>query len=304
MKYKDYYAVLGVDRNASRDEVKRAYRKLAQKYHPDRNAAAAAEARFKEINEAYEVLGDPEKRARYDALGRGYRAGDEVRGPTPGNFDAEAFSREFRNATPGGFSEFFKAFFGDRDFGWKERASPVRGADRTGTLEVTVADLAVGGKRPCRVRDADGSERQLMVRLPAGIGPGKKIRLAGQGAPGSHGGPAGDLLLTVKPVSGDGYTLSGRDIHHDLPITPWEAALGAKVPVRLPGGVTAQVNVPAGAQSGKRLRLKGRGLPGEPPGDFYVRLQIHVPPAHTAEAREFYEEMRASLPFDPRSGNH
>ncbi|MFP4272578.1 MAG: DnaJ C-terminal domain-containing protein [Halothiobacillaceae bacterium] len=300
MKFKDYYAVLGVDRNASRDEVKRAYRRLAQKYHPDRNPSSMAEARFKDAKEAYEVLGDPEKRARYDALGRGYRAGDEVGGPAPGGFDAEAFSREFRNSTPGGFSEFFRAFFGDRDFGWKERPAAVRGADRSGTLEVTVADLAIGGKRPCVVRDADGSARQLMVNLPAGIGPGKKIRLAGQGAPGRHGGSAGDLLLTVTPVSGDGYSLEGRDIHHDLPITPWEAALGAKVPVHLPGGGIAQVNVPAGTQSGKRLRLRGRGLPGEPPGDFYVRLQIHTPPAHTTEAREFYEEMRSSLPFDPR----
>ena len=303
MKYHDYYATLGVARNASQDEIKRAYRKLAQKYHPDRNQEAGAEDRFKEINEAYEVLGDEQKRARYDALGAGYREGDEFgAGPGgPGGFGGGFGAEDFAGS---GFSDFFAQFFGGGfggagpgGTGAGGRARSARGQDAEAEAPVPLDLLVQGGAHTIRLADGRGGTRSLKVNVPAGSTPGRRIRLSGQGQPSPMGGAAGDLYLKLVLRDEDRDRVDGNNILQDLPITPWEAALGAKVPVTLPDGKRISMSIPAGSQSGRKLRIPKRGFAG---GDLYLVLMIHTPPAKTDEAREFYEEMRASMPFDPR----
>ncbi|MDD3610599.1 MAG: DnaJ C-terminal domain-containing protein [Halothiobacillaceae bacterium] len=315
MKYKDYYAVLGVARRSTADEIKRAYRKLAQKYHPDRSSEPGAEERFKEINEAYEVLGDAQKRARYDQLGGQWRPGDDIR-PPPGSGFSDAFSDERAR----GFSEFFKAFFAEEARGRKGTSSTggpqtgatggaprTRGRDQNARILISIEDACIGAQREVTFTlpeiGPDGVVRQrtrtLKVRIPPGIGEGQKIRLVGQGGQGSGGAPNGDLFLEVEFQAHPYFTLDGRDILLRVPVTPWEAALGHRIEVPTPTG-RVELKIPPDSQSGRRLRLKGRGLPGSPPGDFYIVLEIHTPPATTREAREFYEEMAATLPFDPR----
>ena len=296
MKYHDYYATLGVARNASQDEIKRAYRKLAQKYHPDRNKGEEAEDKFKEINEAYEVLGDAEKRARYDALGSGYHDGDEFRGG-PGGFGG------FGGADFGGadFSDFFSQFFGGGFGGAGAQGGPrggaVRGQDVEAEVTVPLSLLVTGGAHTVRLGDGRGGSRTLKVNVPAGSPPGRRIRLSGQGQPGPMGGPSGDLYLVLGLRDEDRARVDGNHILQDLPVTPWEAALGGKVPVTLPDGKKVSMNIPAGSQSGRRLRIPGRGFSG---GDLYLVLTIHTPPADDDEARAFYERMREAMPFDPR----
>ena len=299
MKYHDYYATLGVARNASQDEIKRAYRKLAQKYHPDRNKSAEAEDKFKEINEAYEVLGDAQKRARYDALGSGYRHGDEFGGGPGGSGGFGGFGGD--DFAAGGFSDFFSQFFGG---GFGGAAGPgagsgrsVRGQDVEAEAPVPLELLVTGGAHTIRISDGRGGARSLKVNVPAGSAPGRRIRLSGQGQPSPMGGPAGDLYLVLTLREEDRDRVDGNNIVQELPITPWEAALGAKVPVTLPDGKRINMSVPAGSQSGRKLRIPKRGFAG---GDLLLELMIHTPPAKTDEAREFYEEMRASMPFDPR----
>ncbi len=303
MKYQDYYATLGVAKNASQDEIKKAYRKLAQKYHPDRNKAAEAEARFKEINEAYDVLGDAEKRARYDALGAGYHAGDDFRPPPGGGFDPNQFG--YGGGFGGGdFSDFFSAIFGNRAgaaggrgrSGW---AQPQRGADYEVPVGLTLKEMIEGGKKSISFTHPDTGPRTLSIGIPKGVQPGKKIRLAGQGGQGANGGPNGDLMVVVKLQDPNGFEVDGKDVSLTVPITPWEAALGEKVTVPTPSGTKVDLTIPAGTQSGRRMRLRNRGLAG---GDFYIVLQIHTPPAKTEEARDFYREMQASMPFNPREG--
>ncbi|MDG4868349.1 DnaJ domain-containing protein [Guyparkeria sp. 1SP6A2] len=302
MKFHDYYSTLGVARNASQDEIKRAYRKLAQKYHPDRNKSEGAEDKFKEITEAYEVLGDAQKRARYDAMGSGYRDGDDV-GPSAGGFGggfggAGGRAEDF---DAGGFSDFFSQFFG-AGFGGAgaaggPRGGAVRGQDVEAEAAVPLSLLVTGGSHTIRLSDGRGGSRALKVNVPAGSTPGRRIRLSGQGQPSPMGGEAGDLYLILTLREEDRDRVEGNNIRQELPITPWEAALGAKVPVTLPDGKKINMSVPAGSQSGRKLRIPGRGFSG---GDLLLLLMIHTPPAKTAEAREFYEEMRASMPFDPR----
>jgi len=292
VKYHDYYAALGVARDASQDEIKRAYRKLAQKYHPDRNKSAEAEDKFKEINEAYEVLGDEEKRARYDALGSGYRDGDPFgAGPSgPGGFRAEDFADS-------GFSDFFSQFFGGGAGAAGGRAGSMRGQDIEAEAPVPLDLLVQGGAHTIRLGDGRGGVRSLKVNVPAGSTPGRRIRLSGQGQPGPMGGPAGDLYLRLVLRDEDRGRVDGNHILQELPITPWEAALGAKVPVTLPDGKRVNMNIPAGSQSGRKLRIPKRGFAG---GDLHLVLMIHTPPAETDKARELYQEMQASMPFDPR----
>jgi len=299
VKYHDYYATLGVARNASQDEIKRAYRKLAQKYHPDRNQSDEAEGKFKEINEAYEVLGDEQKRARYDALGAGYRDGDAF-GAGSGGFGGGGFGAE--DIGGGDFSDFFAQFFGG-GFGGAGpgaaggRARSVKGQDVEAEAPVPLERLVQGGSHTIRLADGRGGTRSLKVNVPAGSTPGRRIRLTGQGQPSPMGGPAGDLYLKLVLREEDRDRVDGKTIRQELPITPWEAALGGKVPVTLPDGKRISMSIPAGSQSGRRLRIPKRGLAG---GDLYLVLMVHTPPAKTDEAREFYEEMRASMPFDPR----
>lgn len=311
MKYKDYYQILGVDRKASQDDIRKAYRRLARKYHPDVSKETDAEARFKEINEANEVLKDPEKRATYDALGSQWHAGQEFRPPPGGTH----FHQEFRfdGAESGQFSDFFSSLFGSMG-GFGERAGGFgaqrssRGGDQTAKVRIPLEDAYHGATRRLHLDlpqpDARGRietrPRTLNVKIPAGVCDGQKIRLAGQGQPGMLGGSKGDLLLEVELEPHPLYEVKGKDLTLRLPIAPWEAALGATVAVPTLGGAV-NLKVPAGSRTGAKLRLKGRGLPGNPPGDELVLLEIQTPPADTEQAREFYRRMAQELPFDARN---
>lgn len=314
MEFKDYYKTLGVPRTATPEAIKQAYRKLARKFHPDVSKEPDAEARFKEINEAHEVLKDPEKRAAYDALGSQWRAGQEFR-PPPGQ---GGFHREFRFNTgdTSGFSDFFSSLFGGgglggfaNPFGESRREDPFRqrGQDQSAQVEISLEEAYSGSTRELRletpVQDGQGristQTRTLKVRIPPGVSQGRQIRLAGQGQPGFSGGSAGDLYLEIRLRPHRIFKSDGRDILLHLPLTPWEAALGASVQVPTLGG-TVSLKIPAGSQSGKRMRLKGRGLPGDPPGDQILILEIHTPPADTEEARALYRRLAETLPFNPR----
>jgi curved DNA-binding protein len=306
MEYKDYYKTLGVARDAGRDEIKRAYRRLARKYHPDVSKEPDAEARFKEINEAHEVLSDAEKRAAYDALGSNWRAGQDFRPPPGAGASHDEF--HFGPEDAAEFSDFFSSLFG-REFHADTHEQPRRhGRDQSIRIGVDLEDAYRGGTRQVRLElpemGADGRistrTRTLNVRIPAGVTQGRQIRLAGQGAQGVKGGKPGDLYLEIDFNPHPLYTAEGKDIHLRLPIAPWEAALGASVSVPTLGG-TVNLKVPPGSQSGQRLRLKGRGLPGDPPGDELVTLEIVTPPATTESAKEVYRQMAERLNFNPRA---
>ena len=296
MEFKDYYDTLGVKPDASAAEIKAAYRKLARKFHPDVSKESGAEERFKTVNEAYEVLQDKGKRAAYDQVrAGGYRAGDSFRPPPGWGGDA---GPESGVGAHGDFSDFFESLFGQQP-GGRSGARGRRGRDVQAHIEIDLTTAFAGGKT--RVALQDGShERVLEVRIPAGIAPGQVIRLAGQGHPGSGGQPSGDLLLEVGIREDTRFQLDGRDIRVSLPVAPWEAALGATVPVPTLAS-TVEIKVPAGSQSGRRLRLKGRGMPGHPPGDQIVELAIRTPAAGDADARKAYEAFaQAFKGFDPR----
>ncbi|MCG6940135.1 MAG: DnaJ domain-containing protein [Thiohalocapsa sp.] len=326
MEYKDYYKILGVARDAGQDDIKRAYRKLARKYHPDVSKEPDAEARFKEVNEANEVLKDPEKRAQYDALGTGWHAGDEFR-PPPGYGAREGAAggrwQRAERMSPeeaAQFSDFFSSIFGDLGgmgggmggdggFGGRTGGFSARGADQTARVRISLEDAYRGATRQLTLEvpevDAQGHlktrKRTLNVRIPAGVTEGQQIRLAGQAGAGVGGGEAGDLYLEVEFAPHPIFRAEGRDIHLRLPIAPWEAALGATVSVPTLGGKVS-LKVPAGAQSSQRLRLKGRGLPGKTPGDAYVQLEIVNPPAKDADAKAAFESLAERFKaFNPRA---
>ncbi len=306
--YHDYYETLGVPRDASADDIRRAYRKLARKYHPDVNKDPGAEDRFKEISEAYEVLRDEDKRARYDRFGANWRAGEDV--SQAGGFDG-AFRQgngfgDVRVEFGGGdFSDFFEGLFGARarraPRGGAGRAGPrgfsMRGSDHEAVLELTLEEAARGGKR--RISLGDG--RDFEVEIPRGVRDGQRIRLAGQGEGGVGGGPAGDLFLRVRLKPHPRFRVKGRDLYLDLPVAPWEAALGAEVPVHTLEG-TARLRVPAGSSTGRRLRLRGQGLPTADgkAGDLYAIVAVHVPKKPTKEEREAFERLAEVSNFDPR----
>jgi len=315
MDYKDYYAVMGVARDATQDEIKRAYRKLARKFHPDVSKAADAEVRFKELGEAYEVLKDPEKRAAYDALGRNWQEGQDFRPPPDWGAGFEFTGGVGDTADAAGFSDFFESLFGHeagfRSSGFARAAqAPGRGEDHHSRIEISLEDAFNGATLSLQLRvpeyDPQGhlSERlrKLQVKIPPGVMSGKRIRLAGQGGAGYKGGPAGDLYLEVWLRPNPLYQVEGKHVFINLPITPWEAALGGKVKVPTLGG-KVDLAIAAGARSGQKLRLKGRGLPvtGEVPGDQFAVLQIMVPPADNAERRALYEKMAHEMPFNPRA---
>ncbi len=293
MEYKDYYKTLGVARDASAEDIKRAYRKLARKYHPDVSKEANAENRFKDVAEAYEVLKDADKRAAYDQLGSNWQAGQGF-SPPPDWRGGEGF--EFRASGGGaGFSDFFDSLFG-RGFagGHGPQHRPARGEDQQARVQITLEDAFHGSSRAVNLSQAGGRGRTLEVRIPKGVRAGQRIRLAGQG------GNGGDLYLEIDFAPHRLYRLEGADLYLDLPITPWEAALGATVKVPTLGGVV-ELNIPAGSQSGDKLRLRGRGLPATPtPGDQYVVLKMVTPPAQTDAARELYQRLASELPLDPR----
>jgi curved DNA-binding protein len=304
MEYKDYYKTLGVARDATQAEIKRAYRKLARKFHPDVSKEPDAESRFKEINEANEVLHDPEKRAAYDALGSSWRAGQDFR-PPPGGVHHDF---HFGPDEAADFSDFFSSIFGGEFRPGAQDHRRRRGQDQSVRIGIDLEEAYRGGTRQLRLDvpeiGADGRvasrTRTLNVRIPAGVTQGRQIRLAGQGAPGLNGGPAGDLYLEVDINPHRLFTADGKDVQLRLPIAPWEAALGASVSVQTLGG-TVNLKIPPGSQSGQRLRLKGRGLPGDPPGDEIVVLEIVTPPATTEVAKAAYRDMAERLHFNPRA---
>lgn len=309
MKYQDYYRILGVSREASADEIKRAFRRLARKYHPDISKAGDAEARMKEVNEAYAVLSDPEKRAAYDRLGQGYQAGQEFRAPPDWGADFAFSTRNFSSGEAPGFSDFFSQLFGGLEgFARQPRHDfRARGADHRAPVMLDLEDTFTGATRQLHLQlpqlDAHGhlqlAPRTLNVKIPQGVKEGQIIRLAGQGMPGPGGGPPGDLLLEVRFKPHDRLRSEGRDLHLTLPVAPWEVALGATVPLELPTG-QLKVRIPEGAQSGHQLRVRGKGIPGTPPGDLLLDLQVVLPPANTPQARHLYETMARELAFDPR----
>jgi curved DNA-binding protein len=307
--FRDYYEALGVPRDASADDIRAAYRKLARQYHPDVNKEEGAEDRFKEISEAYEVLRDPEKRERYDRLGANWKSGQDVSGePGFGGFDSEPGYRNMSFDFGGGeFSDFFESFFSARG-GRAGRAggsrSPFennfsrRGGDQEATLELSLEEAAAGGRRQIKLGDG----RDYTVEIPPGVRDGQRVRLAGQGGQGGSGGPAGDLFLRVRVRPHPDFRVEGRDLHAEVSVAPWEAALGATVPVATLDG-TARVRIPEGSSCGRRLRLRKQGLPApNGQGDLYVSVKIEVPPSLTDQERELFERLASVSNFDPRSG--
>ena len=317
MQYKDYYASLGVKRDATAEEVKKAFRKLARKYHPDVSKEPDAEARMKEINEAYAVLSDPEKRAAYDQLGSNYQAGQDFRPPPDWDAGFE-FSTHGGQGGSADFSDFFAELFGRAGglggmggFGGQRGQFKLRGEDHHAKVLLDIEDSYHGATKQISLRtthiDAQGRPsvvpRTLNVKIPKGVSAGQTIRLAGQGSPGHGGAPAGDLLLEVQFHEHAQLRVTGRDLHMNLKVAPWEAALGAALEVVLPDS-TIKVRIPAGAQTGQQLRVRGKGLPSNPPGDLLLDLQVVLPPASSPRARELYEQMAEEMNFNPREASH
>jgi len=319
MEYKDYYKILGVERSASQDDIKRAYRKLARTYHPDVNKEAGAETKFKDAGEAYEVLKDPEKRAAYDELGANWQQGQQFRPPP--NWDAgfEFSGGGYTDADASQFSDFFEGLFGRARAGgargggaaggFARREFHAPGEDHHAKIVIPLRDAYTGAKREItlRVPELDDSghvalkNRTLSVTIPKGIREGQHIRLAGQGSPGIGKGEPGDLYLEVDFAPDPHFRVEGKDVYLDLPVAPWEAALGASVKVPTPEGAV-MLKVPPGSTKGRTMRLKGKGIPGKPPGDMHAILKIELPPADTDKAKELYKEMERELPFNPRAG--
>lgn len=312
MDFKDYYDIMGVARDASQDDIKRAYRRLARKYHPDVSKEAEAEERFKEVGEAYAVLRDPEKRAAYDQLGKDWKAGQDFRPPPDWDAGFE-FSGTGFGGDASAYSDFFETLFGRGFRGAGDsghRAGfKARGEDHHAKVVIDPENAYRGATRTITLRapsvDASGhlttKQRTLNVNIPKGVKQGQRIRLAGQGTPGFGGGPAGDLYLEIGFDPRSRFRVEGRNVYLDLPIAPWEAALGATIKVPTPDGAV-DMKVPAGTTQRGKLRLKGRGIPGDPPGDLFVELRITLPPADNDRARELYARMRDELDFDPRAG--
>lgn len=306
MEFKDYYGILGVERGASDDEIRRSYRKLARKYHPDVSKENDAEARMRDVNEAYDVLRDQEKRQAYDNLAAGVSPDGGFQ-PPPGWDEGFEFHRGAAPGDEAQFSEFFSSLFGGARRHAPQQDFRARGEDHHAAIEVDLEDALHGATRDISLRsmrmDDQGrpqmSTRTLSVRIPAGVREGQYIRLGGQGMPGYGGGENGDLYLEVRFKPHARYRAEGRDLYMSLPVAPWEAALGAQVEAPTPGGAV-EVSIPAGSANGRKLRLRGRGIPGDPPGDLYLVLELALPPADTEAAKQAYRKMQQDLPFNPR----
>jgi curved DNA-binding protein len=311
MEYKDYYEVMGVARDASQGEIKRTYRKLARKYHPDVSKEADAEERFKSLGEAYEVLKDPEKRAAYDQLGANWQGGQDFNAPPDWDAGFEFSGGGFAGANSTNYSDFFEELFGQRPAsqgGAGRGGYHARGQDRHAKILVDLEDSFKGATRAINLQvpelTPDGHlttrTRTLNIKIPKGIREGQKVRLSGQGDPGHEQAAAGDLYLEIDFKPHPLYRAKAHDLYLDLPVTPWEAALGATVKVPTPKGVV-DLKVPAGSVQGRKMRLKGRGIPAKQAGDLYVVLQIALPEAKTEQAKKLYKQMQDDLDFNPRS---
>ncbi len=307
-EFKDYYETLGVPRDADAAAIKKAFRKLARKHHPDVAADQAdAEAKFKEINEAYEVLGDPEKRKRYDQLGADWNR----QGPPPppgGGWAGASEEFEFEGT---GFSDFFERYFGGTGFRGDPRRRPaggaaIRGHDIEGDLMVTLREAMEGAMRTIAMRQLDPatgreSVEEIHVRIPAGIREGQRLRVPRHGGRGIGGGDPGDLYLRVRLAADPDFRVRGHDLYRNLPLAPWEAVLGTTVPVQLPGGRRVQVRIPAGTEAGDQLRLRGYGLPAKAgPGDLFVVVELRVPAETSGAEKALWEKLRDTSNFDPR----
>jgi len=311
MDYKDYYQIMGVEKTATQDEIKRAYRKLARKYHPDVSKEADAEALFKQVGEAYEVLKDPEKRAAYDQLGENWKAGQDFNPPPDWDAGFEFNGGGYTEGNAADFSDFFESLFGrgaSAGAGRQHAGYNAKGEDHHAKVMIDLEDAFQGGSRSITLQSPEldntghvvTKQRTLNVKIPKGIKQGQRIRLSGQGSPGMGDAPAGDLYLEIAFNPHAIYRVDGHDIYLDLPITPWEAALGASINVPTPTG-TIDLKIAKGTTSGRKLRLKAKGIPGKMPGDLYVIPQITLPPADTDAAIELYQKMEQELAYNPRS---
>jgi len=307
MAFKDFYKILGVDRNADADAIKKAYRRLARKYHPDVSKESDAEDRFKELQQAYDVLSDPEKRQAYDRFGEHWKAGMEqgeaAAGAAGGGSRGYYRQEDINPEDVAGFEDFINSVFGERGYG-RGRAGR-RGHDEHARLTISLEEAYQGTTRTLSFDALEADEggrlrsrtRTLNVTIPAGVTEGQRIRLAGQGQPGAT--EPGDLYIQIHIQSHSDYTLDGRDLHLNIPVTPWEAALGDKITVNTLAG-RLRLTVPPGSQTGKRLKLAGKGLPGKPPGDLFVTLNIVTPKPRTEADRKLYEQMARDMPMNPR----
>ncbi|MFA5631755.1 MAG: DnaJ C-terminal domain-containing protein [Porticoccaceae bacterium] len=311
MEFKDYYNILGLARDASQDDIKRAYRKLARKYHPDVSSEENAEDRFKEVSEAYEVLKDPEKRAAYDQLGNQWQQGQDFQPPPGWDQGFEFRGGGYTQADPHAFSDFFESLFGRADFSHfgagGGRQFHAQGNDTHARILIDLEDAYRGAKRQIALKHselgADGRpqvrERTLNVTIPKGVIEGQQIRLSGQGEAGLGQGKAGDLYLEIQFRPHRHYRTEGRHVYVEVPVAPWEAALGAKVRVPTPSG-GVEVKIPANSKTGGKLRLKGRGIPARDPGDLFVVVRVVLPPANTETERAAYEAFASKFTFNPR----
>ena len=312
MEFKDYYKIMGVKRDANQDEIKRAYRKLARKYHPDVSKEADAEARFKEVGEAYEVLKDPEKRAAYDQLGADWKAGQDFRPPPDWDQGFEFHGGGFTGADAEQFSDFFESLFGRGGLGGYARQARrefhARGEDTYAKVLIDLEDAYQGATRTLTLKATELSpdgrpqlrEHSLNVHIPKGVRQGQHIRLAKQGGAGTGKGEAGDLYLEVEFRPHPHYKVEGKDVYLDLPVAPWETALGASIKAPTPTG-PVDLKIPANSSGGRKLRLKGRGIPAKEPGDLYVVLQIALPQADSDAAKKAYEAFEKATEFNPRA---
>jgi curved DNA-binding protein len=315
MEYKDYYKTLELDRSATADEIKKSYRKLARKYHPDVSKENKAEEKFKQVAEAYEVLRDPEKRTAYDQFGSNLKAGQDFRPPPGWDQGSEFHGGGFTGADAGGFSDFFESVFnrGNTHANQGRGAYHAHGEDSHTRVLIDIEDAYHGAARTISLKQTeqgvDGrsqvKERSLKVRIPKGVREGQHIRLAKQGGAGIGKGESGDLYLEVAFRKHPFYTVEGENVYLKLPIAPWEAGLGAKIEVPTPTGAVT-LKIPADSKNGDKLRLRGRGIPAKTPGDLYAVINIVLPDSKTPEAKEAYQEFQKAFKFNPREsiGGH
>lgn len=308
MKFEDYYKILGVEKNATEDQIKKQYRLLARKYHPDVSKEKDAEEKFKQVKEAYEVLKDPAKRKAYDQLGSQWQAGQEFK-PADWDFQYGADGTG-EPSQSGAFSDFFENLFGQHARAGRahRRTYSQQGQDIHSKIVLSLEDAFSGTQRMIQLQEPELDpetgqvklqSRSLKVKIPAGVTSGQQIRLAKQGGQGVGGGQKGDLYLEIQIADHPFFTLKNRDVYLDLPVTPWEAALGGKISVPTLAG-KVDLTVPANSQTGSKLRLKGRGLPGLPPGDQYVSLTVYIPEPKSENDRQLYKKMADEMSFDPR----